>query len=336
MVGMSLWASPSRDVCNPKGHDEERRPPSGSKAFARRLAACRDPVDFVVFANRTFDVVKPARCAQTRASASEDPMRLSVFWTVGPGLYSDEVIREQLALLDSSGLAARAQALRVGAHDYYGASWQDDVGRDLRQNASRAYPWSPKLQAIRLGSASEAWWSQQEKFFEFYTLEGLWSHCQQARQPDKEAVLYIHTKGSTNGKSAWRHIMSHFTVQHFQDCVDQLQCGASTCGSNLANPLGKAKWNFPHYSGNFFWARCDYIRLLPNPQPKSSDLSLAGGGCPYGDPPTGRYLAEWWLMGSNRDYTQTRVYKNCWGSQSSVRFCRDAPFKDVPRCAASS
>lgn len=74
-------------------------------------------------------------------------------------------------------------------------------------------------------------------------------------------VLYLHTKGASYKEEYdyirdWRNFMMHFLVEKSEFCLDCLNF-YDTVGSNyLDNPR-------PHYSGNFWWAKSNYIRTLP-------------------------------------------------------------------------
>lgn len=114
---------------------------------------------------------------------------------------------------------------------------------------------------------------------EFPTLELLHDDC--VAHPDR-FVLYIHSKG-TRGKweggfidaktlyrrqASWRRVMMYFMVGYWQQCVQHLNDseGYHTCGINLFPFPYNATFEWPavrHYSGNFWWARCDFIAGLP-------------------------------------------------------------------------
>jgi hypothetical protein len=74
-------------------------------------------------------------------------------------------------------------------------------------------------------------------------------------------VLYLHTKGVSRPKadpniSDWSRYMEYFTIECWRDCVEELK-EFDVCGVNWrASPA-------PHFSGNFWWARADYISFLP-------------------------------------------------------------------------
>jgi|LakMenEpi03Aug12_release.lakeMendotaPanAssembly.Ray.scaffolds.fasta_scaffold463218_2 hypothetical protein len=122
---------------------------------------------------------------------------------------------------------------------------------------------------------------------EFVTLKLLESHALLA--PNGK-FLYIHTKGITKYWNRpirdWRKYMTFFMIQNFRRCIEILDtCDA--CGVDLVDEPVR------HFSGNFWWARGDYINSLPRIEDISSDraefiLTL-------------RHNAEFWIGMGNGD-----------------------------------
>jgi len=330
------WAYASCLAPSPPEVYDLRKPLWARYTVADPGTKCSDPYDFSVYAGGGYGHTKEAECTSGVTS-----MELSVFWSVGPGGLSDDVVREQLSALDASGLGAQAKTVKVAARDHYGeSSWRGRFQSDFIGNNSE-YSWASKVEDVRISvPEDESWWAEQERHWEFYALEGLWDHCMASQTPSSEAVLYMHTKGGTHPgaralpdmsgtkRADWRRLLQHFSITRYQDCVDHLKCGYSTCGPLLASP-DKPRVHWPHYSGNVWWARCDYIRALPRPRPLSRELTSRdlGDHAPTLDPPLGRYKAEWWLLGSLRDYSRNRHFKNCWGATGAdwktVSGCKD-------------
>lgn len=75
-------------------------------------------------------------------------------------------------------------------------------------------------------------------------------------------ILYLHTKGVTKPNSrpvaAWDEVMTYFCIDKWRDCVDKLK-EYNTAGPRYADRGSK------HFSGNFWWARSDYIKTLQKP-----------------------------------------------------------------------
>jgi hypothetical protein len=107
-------------------------------------------------------------------------------------------------------------------------------------------------------------------FFEAATLTLLKRFCDAPAQRARRDALvyYLHSKGVTRWHDAarlrrveqWRGFMEYALFENPRRCIDALLRGnATTCGVNFsAEPM-------PHFAGNFWWARCDYVRELPDP-----------------------------------------------------------------------
>jgi hypothetical protein len=104
------------------------------------------------------------------------------------------------------------------------------------------------------------------------------------------AVLYAHTKGAhdnTEFRAAWRRSMCRRVVERWRENLAALD-EYDAAGCHWLTPeqfpnSSEFKDGIPFFGGNFWIARCDYLRTLP-------------------DPPTEtRFQAERWIgMGSPR------------------------------------
>ena len=92
-------------------------------------------------------------------------------------------------------------------------------------------------------------------------------------------ILYLHTKGISfphnQNITDWRNMMLYFLVNKSDTSLELLN-NYDTVGCNYMETPCK------HYSGNFWWATSDYIKLLS----KISDESV-------------RHASEWWLLSNN-------------------------------------
>lgn len=89
-------------------------------------------------------------------------------------------------------------------------------------------------------------------------------------------ILYLHTKGASHPQRTgpvddWRALMVHVVVERFAECLAGLEHHDVVGCELLRAP-------HPHFSGNFWWARADYLRSLP------------------AVPVVGRSDAEWWVL----------------------------------------
>lgn len=184
-----------------------------------------------------------------------------------------EVVKEQVADLVSSGLYEASQEIRVVL-----AGDADDAKRMKEYFAD-----SPKFKVVELSSV---------KAYEFPTIRQV---KLQSGAGAKEFYYYIHTKGVTypnhKGGKYWRDYMMWYNVHKWEGCVEKLMEGYEMCGCKLVENHRA----FPmHYSGNFWWAKSEYIRRCPPVE-----------GLNHQD----RYQAEFWsCKGSPNAATICQVY----------------------------
>jgi hypothetical protein len=117
--------------------------------------------------------------------------------------------------------------------------------------------------------------------YEFPTLELLYDELE-----ENTAICYCHLKGVSRPDSLehrlWRRDLSNFTLIDWINRVSHLYY-RWTSGPRITN--GGAGFDsfyvhaHKHYSGNFWWARSDYITKLPHPKTFNYN----------------RYCAEAWL-----------------------------------------
>lgn len=79
---------------------------------------------------------------------------------------------------------------------------------------------------------------------------------------DTDTVIYLHGKGAgypSNVNTAWRRTMLHLNITHWQEMVTALD----------DHDLAGIWWQnatihpAPHFQGNFFHGRADYLKTLP-------------------------------------------------------------------------
>lgn len=83
-------------------------------------------------------------------------------------------------------------------------------------------------------------------------------------------LLYIHNRGSTRISNSpsedWTIMMEYFCIENWKKAVNMLK-EKLTAGCEMwahRSRIRKRQKDY-HYSGNFWWARSDYIRLLKYP-----------------------------------------------------------------------
>lgn len=118
--------------------------------------------------------------------------------------------------------------------------------------------------------------SADDQAYEGLTLKKLYEHVH--THTATQAVMYFHTKGISHmtghsslchvpginndrmfkSVNSWRHQMEWGVIDKWRDALVKLNdhhvAGVNYC----VHP-------WPHMSGNFWWARADYIRSLPHP-----------------------------------------------------------------------
>jgi len=102
-------------------------------------------------------------------------------------------------------------------------------------------------------------------------------------------VFYLHNKGFTRVDenlfsfvNDWREFMMFFLFERWELCVNSLTHGAATCGVKKLQAI-KEKY-LAHYSGNFWYSRCDHVVRIQN-------------SCPFGK--RLRHSAEFWIISEN-------------------------------------
>jgi hypothetical protein len=115
-------------------------------------------------------------------------------------------------------------------------------------------------------------YSLEPKLFELPTINLL--NIFSKFNPDTK-LLYIHTKGTSYSQytnvNDWKNMMLYFLVENHKTCIKLLD-RYDTVGCNYLVAPHK------HYSGNFWWANCRYLKQLSQ---------IVSGT---------RHDAEWWIM----------------------------------------
>lgn len=168
-----------------------------------------------------------------------------------PGWQS--LVKDQMESLRSSGLWAATKKLFVSCI----ISKDSDMG-ELRSIMGPDEKW----EVIAVG--------KDKTKFEFPALNFIQGFC----RDHKCLVYYFHTKGislmSTTNHSrdyrkfkrnvtAWRKMMEYFVFDRWQVAVNVLMEGYDTYGTLKLDP---PYTRHSHYSGNFWWARSEYLTQL--------------------------------------------------------------------------
>ncbi len=182
-------------------------------------------------------------------------------------------VSEHIDALEKSGL--------IGVLDYFGVGI---IGHPSYRQTVKNYLISRGVKFSVVVEANDGW---EQKTLDVVECE------------DEDYVLYAHTKGAANPSDhsdQWRASMTEGLIGRWPRAVELLK-ESDAVGSHWLEVN-----NFPrHYSGNFFWARGDYINRLVRPVDMSSrwsaEMWIGGGhGRMYdlatGGPSNGNWLFE--------------------------------------------
>lgn len=149
------------------------------------------------------------------------------------------------------------------------------------------------------------------EYWEHYTLDFLREKIQEDK--DEYNILYIHLKGSSKIDNLayrdWRKLMEYFNITRWRECVSKLDEGYDTVGVNWIPDFNRqGNTYYPHvkkhFSGNFWWAKSEYIKKLKPlvPPEKQSEV----GKSPITDllyiDDNFRYDHEEWIGTENPKY----------------------------------
>ncbi len=123
--------------------------------------------------------------------------------------------------------------------------------------------------------------------FEGITLDAV--HDWSKDHPDG-AITYVHTKGVSaagdRNKERWRRIMAREVVAEWQRNLKLLEL------ADIAGCCWQESPHHPHFSGNFWAARCDWLMRLERPSSyRVSRPDFPWGGSTWRE----RFYAETWL-----------------------------------------
>lgn len=209
-------------------------------------------------------------------------MNIKVFSHMNDMGAGKDITQEQIDKIISSGLIDNAELFLAINYNKENYDWL----KEKLQNYNNVH-------FLELGARPDDW--------EMPTLETLKNYCDSSI--DDFDVLYIHHKGAHyqdkfNFKfiTEWRQLLEYFNIEKWEDCVAALR-KTDTAGINFRS----LPW--PHYSGNFWWAKSSYIKKLPKIKKRNNSLNESSqfgnytGGWNY------RWDAEAWIGMANPSVT---------------------------------
>ena len=185
-------------------------------------------------------IFRQGRADLTELSASSlfgtsDDANIVAFWSISAsGDFYPDIIKDQLFVLESSGLLEKLTAL------YYFTAGEQGKGYRLPTKVK-------KIQHISyLRTASD----------EIYALHSAWQYC---HNHPRSKVLYFHNKGGLFGNqhdTNFRKALDCFVLN--SRCLEVLDTH-DVCGWRLS------MMPHVHFSGNYWWATCAHINRLVSP-----------------------------------------------------------------------
>lgn len=215
---------------------------------------------------------------------SEQELKIKVFahWA---GLYgADKVALEQINRIRNSGLMDNIDQFYIC------------INGDLTQflNSVSALQEYKNIRFIIKDDVS---------VWEYPTLTFLHQQCQ--LDTEDSAVFYYHLKGLSRPNAFatdWRRFLEYWNIDNWRACYETLQQGYDTVGVNYTRSEDGIQW--PHYSGNIWWARSSYIkklRSLPDPKKPATSPVSEFTGYTYA-PHTFRFDHEAWIGSGKPKY----------------------------------
>jgi hypothetical protein len=155
------------------------------------------------------------------------------------------IIERQFEKIKNSGLLDRCKAIYIGY-----VSTIDFPSEDIINN--------PKVKII----------VKKDSGNEGVTTTVLKEFCD--NQNEESLIMYIHNRGMSQTENTpsedWTLMMEYFVIERWVNSIKLLE-NKYTCGCELWKHTDRIDSNdfIFHYSGNFWWTRCSYIKLLSLP-----------------------------------------------------------------------
>lgn len=169
-----------------------------------------------------------------------------------------EIVIDQIGKIISSGLYEKSDEINIGCcGNSKGLAYLKDILKPYTKCKIVVY-------------------KEKIEVFEIPTLQFLQDLCQNSNAPawtpnmDSSAgdflVWYIHSKGAISGHKNWRVEMDELIINQHDTCIQLLEESADLgcCGPRLRCDGFHHNLVKCHFSGNFWWAKASYIKILNN------------------------------------------------------------------------
>lgn len=207
----------------------------------------------------------------TEFSEKEDERPIYIFYHIATIGRWKEIVKEQMNILINSGLYDKCEGI------WYGCNCEK-----CPSELSTFFKPYDKVRPLPGALIPD------QKTYENGTVNAMLDFL---RDKDPGYVFYMHSKGVTArhpSQEGWRQYMMYWNVRKYHICIDLLSRGFNTTGvCHTKLPL-----IYEHYSGNFWWARSEYLLK----KPKIKDL-------------TDRYNAERFLLRNDMEKKNVCIYQ---------------------------
>jgi hypothetical protein len=180
--------------------------------------------------------LRPKKMLDAKPMRTERP--ITIFYHVCTIKNWKKIVTEQMECLVNSGLLEKAETLFIGSN---GPNSTNELTVFLKDHTYIA-----KIVFLQL---------QENIPNENETINYMTKF---ARSHINTNILYIHTKGVTERnelQEPWRDYMMRLVVKNHERCLSTLEYFKTVGPLYLKRP-------YRHYSGNFFWARSEYVASL--------------------------------------------------------------------------
>lgn len=179
------------------------------------------------------------------------------------------ILLEQMQYFQASNLINQIDEFRITAIT------QNDLRRNAFNSMFKTYGKKHDIQFVRNPYPDDytmlANINNDDTVTENYTYRKLWNDCQN----EDMFLLYIHTKGITSvinhlktgrvdqyiNYYYWRQYLNWGVLESWYRCIEALKIYDVAGVNYYSKPA-------PHFSGNFWWSKSDYIKKLPDPATK--------------------------------------------------------------------
>ena len=211
---------------------------------------------------------------------------IKVFWHVNELNGWNHVMDQQWDLIEKSGLeqAASDIYLCMNGQPWTFAAW------DQAKNGHKP---EKKTKLVKVNDSAI--------LHEWPTLMWMLQQSREATEPFY--ICYIHLKGLLRWGDVnvgdWRDFMNWATIEKWRDNVAALDGGADAVGTNY----NTTPW--PHFAGNFWWAKSEYVKTLePIPHPEDRMNHNFTKYTAHPTNPHWRFDHEAWLHSGNPKYVE--------------------------------